>query len=397
MTTLPPPLPTQPPTPLDQTPTETTPPPPSGPYWRKRTRDRWFYGYLVASLVAVCLLILPFAGALLFAATTVAVTWGWYERMVHRCGGRRVLAAVLTELLVILVVLGPIAVLGVWFVQQAVVAIQQVGAWLAGGELQHLLDQVANADLPGRDGWGPWVLGTDSRQEALMQRLGESVLGLGQLLGAALPDILGSLLSTVINVGLYLFAVGSLYVQGPRVARAAMLLSPMDDAYERRLFAVFREFSNNLIVGALGTAAVQGLVAAVGYAIAGVDKLVLVSILTGVLSFFPVIGTALVWIPVALWVGWHDGVGWGVFLVLWNLGLTSTVDNVVRPIFMRGRSDIHPLVIFLAVLGGIAWLGVPGVLVGPVVAAVFLALYTIYRSDFLGLPERDPTQFPPAP
>ena len=201
-----------------------------------------------------------------------------------------------------------------------------------------------------------------------------------------MPRLVGSLVSTTIDAAIYVFAVISLYIEGPRVARALMQLSPMDDRYERRLFDVFREFSNNLVIGSLATAAIQGGVAGIGFAIAGVEQVVFFSILTAVMSFFPVVGTAVVWAPLVLYVGAAEGIGWGVFLALWSIGLTGTIDNLLRPLFLRGTSDIHPLLIFLAVLGGISWLGFPGALVGPVVVAAFLALFTIYREDFLGLP-----------
>jgi predicted PurR-regulated permease PerM len=123
---------------------------------------------------------------------------------------------------------------------------------------------------------------------------------------------------------------------------------------------------------------VQALVATTGYAIAGAPNLVLLGLLTAVFSFIPLIGTSIVWIPVTLWVAANHGLGWAAFLVAWSLGLTGTIDNVLRPLFLRGRSPIHPLLIFLSVLGGLYWLGLPGALVGPVTVAVFLALYRIW-------------------
>jgi predicted PurR-regulated permease PerM len=197
--------------------------------------------------------------------------------------------------------------------------------------------------------------------------------------------VANALLSGSIDAVIFVLAVVTFFMEGPRALQAATRLSPMDDAYEERLFFVFREFANNLVIGSIATAAIQGAVAAVGYGLAGVERILFAGILTGVFSFFPLVGTAVVWIPVSIWVFLNEGAGWAAFVVVWSLVFTGTVDNVVKPLFLRGSSDIHPLMIFLAVFGGLTWMGLPGVLVGPVIVAFFLALYTIYCEDFLGL------------
>ena len=79
------------------------------------------------------------------------------------------------------------------------------------------------------------------------------------------------------------------------------------------------------------------------------------------------------------------GWGWALFIALWSGLLTASVDNLVKPFFLRGDSHIHPLLIFLGVFGGLSWMGVPGVLVGPLIVVFFVALYTIYVEDFLHL------------
>ena len=83
------------------------------------------------------------------------------------------------------------------------------------------------------------------------------------------------------------------------------------------------------------------------------------------------------------------GWGWAIFVVVWSIVFTGTVDNLARPLFMRGSTDIHPLLVFLSVFGGMYWMGIPGVLVGPVIVAFFLALYTIYLQDFLGFSDSE--------
>lgn len=386
--------PAPPPTPPEPAATAPAPPPPPAPGptgppvdlfgeplggegpWSPITRDRAVALLFVALTVVVLQMIRPFLDALLFASATVVVTWPAYEWVRHRTSHPAVAAAV-TSGSIALLVLAPVSLLGVWFVQEVVGVVDQVVAAANSGELQAKVEagiaalEPVQAELRARTGWtfDPWALA------APLQR---AVAAVGQGLARTLPDWVGSIVIAALDAFVYLFAVVTLYMEGPRFLRALVRLSPMRKEHDVRLFAVFREFSTNLVFGVLTTATVQGLVASVGYAIAGVPNLVLVSLLTTLFGFVPFVGTAVIWVPVTLWALADRGWKLALFLLIWNMALTGSIDNLLRPFLVRGRSPIHPLPIFLSVLGGIAWMGLPGALVGPVCVAMLLALYQIW-------------------
>jgi hypothetical protein len=181
------------------------------------------------------------------------------------------------------------------------------------------------------------------------------------------------------------FAVIVLFVQGRAVLEAVARLSPMHNHYEKRLFEVFGEFSRNLVVGSVATAGIQGIAAGFAYAVVGMNNVLFLAILTGLGSFVPVIGTVVVWVPVVVYLAATGSYAYAVFLALWCLLVVGTIDNVLKPLFMRGGTDIHPLLIFLAVFGGLYWMNIAGLLIGPVIVAFFLALYAIYVEDYLGI------------
>lgn len=357
--------------------------------WTEGTRDRVFFAALGASLLAVLWIVSPFLDALLFAGATVVVTWPIYERVLRATRGRRTLAAGLTGGGILLLFLVPLTLLGVWLVQESATFVQQVVELANSGELRVELERATAARLPFQDRVEAFVGRELDLVDLVAGPLQRVVVTAGQALATTLPNLIGGVASAALDAFVYLFAVITLYTHGPVVLDAASRLTPMREEYARRLFEVFREFSTNLVFGSFATAALQAVVACVGFAIAGVPDLLLVTLLTGVFAFVPFVGSALVWVPAATWMATHGSVGWGAFVVVWSLGLTGMVDNLVRPFLLRGRSPIHPLPIVLSVLGGILWLGLPGALVGPVAVAMFLALYTIWTEDF----ERQP---PPA-
>lgn len=353
--------------------------------WSQTVKDRWFFGALAASTISVAYLFSAFATALLFAAVVVVVTWPIYERMLARMRGRSALAAILTTLMLAVVVFAPVSFVVYLFVQQAV-SIAQMGIdWVKSGKIQDQVDWILA--LPESEAVPQAIRDFIPKDldiaEAVAGPLQEAALGLLDGARTFVPGLLSGTVNAGVNGLIFVFAVITLYMEGPRVLGVLKNLSPIDDSYEEKLFDVFREFSNNMVMGALATAVGQGVVAGIGYAIAGVDRVIFFALLTTVFSLVPVIGAALVYLPLTVLTFATQGPLWGAFLLAWSLIVVSSVDNFVRPMFMRGKTNIHPLLIFLAVFGGMGWMGLPGALVGPVLVAFFLALYTIYVHDYL--------------
>ena len=370
--------------------------------WSQATKDRWFFGALALATGALAYLFSPYATVLLFAATMVVVTWPVYKRVLLRCRGRRALAAPLTLLGLGVVVVGPFTTVIYLFALQAVGAAQTAARFVEDDGFQELGNQLTEKfdglkssvdarlmtwNAPTIDELIASYLPADfDPVAAVVGPLQDALVVAANNVGSVVPQVLNTVVGGSIDTIIFLFAVLSLYMEGPRVLEFFRRLSPMHDNYERRLFKVFEEFAFNLVSGSLATAALMGLVASMGYAIAGVPRVLFAGSLTALFSFIPVVGAGLIWVPLSIYIGATEGVGWGVFLFAWSALFTGSVDNIVKPMFLRGSSNIHPLLIFLSVFGGIAWMGLPGILVGPVIVAFFLALYTIYCEDFLGVP-----------
>jgi predicted PurR-regulated permease PerM len=366
---------------LIEPPDEPGPPSP----WSQKTKDAWFFGALAASAVGVAYLFSSFLYVLMFASVVVVVSWPTYQRLVAFWDGRRAFAAVSTALLLIVAVFGPLAFFGYLFVKQAVALVGAGAEFLQSGQVARWVEEVTT-ELDWMPPWmRDWMPEDFDLQQMIAGPVQDGALSVLNLAGNALPGLLGGTMNMGIDLVIFVFSVITLYMEGPRVLQVLKNLSPMDDTYEDRLFAVFGELANNLVMGSLATAAIQGTVAGIGYQIAGVDRVVFFAMLTGVCALVPFVGTVLVWVPLSIVVGLEHGLGWGVFLAGWGVGVAH-IDNFTRPLFMRGSTQIHPLLIFLAVFGGISWLGLAGALIGPVMVAGFIALYTIYAHDYLGQP-----------
>jgi predicted PurR-regulated permease PerM len=193
------------------------------------------------------------------------------------------------------------------------------------------------------------------------------------------PQYVGSLLISlaVMVISLYYFLA-----DGPAMIRTIMRLSPLDDRYEEQLIQQFDNTARAVVVATLLSALAQGLLAGVGFYFAGLQSVFLLTVLAMLLAMVPFVGTTVVWIPACLWLHFHDGrtlaaVGLAIYCGL----VVSMADNLIKPAILHGRSNLHPLLALLSVLGGVQALGPIGIFVGPMVVAFLQTLLNILQSE----------------
>ncbi len=190
--------------------------------------------------------------------------------------------------------------------------------------------------------------------------------------------LVGSLIGLVIMVlSLYYF-----FADGPAMIETLMRLSPLDDGYEQELLDKFGDISRSVVLATLLSAVVQGLLASVGYYFVGIDRVFFLTALTMFLAMVPFIGAAAVWVPVCAWVYFYQmRVMPTVLLAFYCLTVVSMIDNVIKPMVLHGRSNLHPLLALLSVVGGAQALGPIGILVGPMLVALLQALLVMLNKE----------------
>jgi predicted PurR-regulated permease PerM len=168
---------------------------------------------------------------------------------------------------------------------------------------------------------------------------------------------------------------------------------PLDPRHTRALVLEFRDVGRSALLGLVATAVVQAFLATAGYAILGLPHALSWGMLTGVASFIPVVATATVWVPVSIYFFLHGWVTSGVLLLVWGIVfITGFGEYVLRPRLMGGRGKGQPLLMLVAALGGIQLFGLPGIVAGPVMMSLFVAILRIYEREVdlfrAGAPER---------
>jgi len=338
---------------------------------------------LLCGLVALCAVVLvPFAGALLWASVLVLSTRPLHLRLERACGGRRLAAAGVMTAATVLLLVAPLAVLLLSIADQTAALAQLVRSVLEDGP-------------PGPPEWlaglpvvGPALADAWLDLAGDADRLAQTARGLVDPASRALLATVGAVgrglfeLTLAVLIAFFLWAHADELSEG--VAAAARRVSGRTEAAVAVAVATVRA----VVYGVIGTAVVQGVLAAIGFSLAGVPGALLLGAVTAVVSVLP-FGPPLVWLPVSAWLFAEHGPWWGAFMLGWGALIVSSADNVVRPYLISLGSDLPLVLIILGVLGGLLAFGLTGVLVGPVVLAVahnLLLAWTGMRKDGEGAP-----------
>ncbi len=200
--------------------------------------------------------------------------------------------------------------------------------------------------------------------------------------------VAGSATRAVVNTFIAFFGLYYLLVSGEHAWRSLSSYSPFSRATTERLRVKFRSVTKATLLGIGLGSLVQAIIVGIGFAVTGLPNPTLWGAVTGVVSVLPMIGASLVWVSgtIALFVSHRYGAA--IVLLLIGGGVSSHVDNFIRPIVSQRVSRIHPLVTLVGAFAGIRYIGLPGVLLGPLALAYFFELLRAFELEFLGTPAR---------
>jgi predicted PurR-regulated permease PerM len=337
----------------------------------RASRPAWIaYGVLLAlSLILLAAIGLPLWEVLLLAAVVASALHRVHERLAARLRGKRGPAAWIVIFGVVVLVLLPVAAV-VWLaVQQASAAVDFIREALESGRLPHLADS-----LPGPV--GRWARDALAHFPEHLKNLNAQLITPEK--GGAAVAALGGALSTgarmFIKSFLTLIALYFLLVDGPRLRDWLVAVAPLPDGRAEKLLREFGVVSKSVLGSMLVSALSQGTAATIGFLIASVPQPFFFGLLTFFMSFVPSIGTGAVGLPIAAMLLLTGHVAGGIFIAAWTLLVVGLIDNLFKPLFIKGKVQIHGAVIFFSLLGGLSLLGPVGLIVGPLVISFFLAM-----------------------
>jgi predicted PurR-regulated permease PerM len=328
------------------------------------------------------LILRPFFSPILWAVILATTTYPLYIRVLARVGQRENIAAAIMTTGVLVTAVLP-AVYGMILAgQQGVEAYEQASAWLKGGHLKDLGALLAKV---------PWVGGLS---QELVGRL--IVAGSGQVEGSLLEggkavstfllsqgvDFAKNALLLATDFLVMLFTLFFVFRDGPHAYATIVRAIPLEEGHKVKIFARLTTTIKAVVTGTLLTAVAQGATAGMAYYLLGIPFSGFLGALSGLLSLLPVGGTALLWVPVALYLLLSGAVIKGVILIGVGAILVGLMDNLLQPLLVGGHARLPMLPLYLASFGGLACFGFLGLFLGPMLLAVVLETLVIYQEEY---------------
>ncbi len=322
---------------------------------------------IVALLLIGCIAVLtPFIGTLLLAVVICVTSSPMRDALLNLCRGRRNLMAALLCLLLVLLLVLPMALLSGSLADGVELAIAYLRPLLESGLPADVPDWVSEIPLFGSgfaDYWHKLIASREEMNELLRQLIAPTrkmALAAVSLFGQGLFQ-----LALVIFFAFFIFRDADTYADAVRTA-SRKLAGNLGE----RMFRLADGTVTGVMIGIVGTAAAQALVAMVGFIVAGVPGIVILTVATFFFSMVPVIGATLIWAGAAVWLYEGGQTGWSIFMVLWGMFGISSVDNFLKPILISRTSSLPLLLIVVGVFGGVLVFGFIGLFLGPTLLAL---------------------------
>ncbi len=336
-----------------------------------------FLLFLAAITVLLAVIAWPFLSPLFWAMLAAIMFQPLFRRIHSNMPGKRNRAAFLTLLIITFAVVIPLLIIGIMIVRQAT----ELYILLQEQQLNAVdYFQWAYDALPARvQGWVDNAGYNDF--EAIQERIELLIEASVGLIARQALAIGGGVAGFVLSFGVGLYVTFFLLRDGEMLGPQLRDALPFPPAVSVRLADSFVAVVRATIKGSLVVGLVQGALGAITFWIAGVPAALLFGLLMAILSLLPAVGTALAWIPVAIWLLSTGQIWQGVVVVVSGVFVIGMADNVLRPILVGRDTGMPDWIILITTLGGIAILGMTGIVVGPVVAGLFLSSWTILREQ----------------
>jgi predicted PurR-regulated permease PerM len=341
----------------------------------ERFQKRSFFVFLLLVSAAFLWLLQPFFEAIFWAAVIAIIAHPVQRRLDRKLGLHHNAAAAITLLFCLFVVIIPVLFILFTLIREGISFYQR----LESGEvdiatfLEKLRDFVPHFKILLER------LGVEI--ETLNTRIAEGALAGGSFLAGKVLTIGQNSVQFVINFALMLYLLFFFLRDGNQLVQLFIRALPLGDARERLLFTKFSEVTRATVRGSLLVVMVQGALGGLIFWVLGIQGAVLWGVVMALLSLLPALGAALVWLPVAVYLLVTGAVWQGLILALFGALVISLVDNVLRPIFVGHDTKLPDYMVLLSTLGGLWFFGISGFMIGPLVAALFMAFWGIFMRE----------------
>ncbi|PYQ41225.1 MAG: hypothetical protein DMF77_16360 [Acidobacteria bacterium] len=347
----------------------------------ERLRTNWrvqgpLLGFLLVTVVLAFVVFRYFLLTFTVAASVALMLSPLQGALSRRLGGRDGLAATLLMLGVMFVILVPILLYGALIFQQAVAFLDWLRPHLEAREWDRFWREVVPQRSPKLANWLRQIGWEAPPLTAGLARASEVANHYVQVL-------LTGVATVALDLVIFLMMLFFLLRDGDDLRESLRGISPFTRGQETELVEHLGNTIKAVLQAMIIVPFIQGVVAFVGFWVFGLPSPLLWAVMVVFAALIPILGSPLAWIPAALYFLVNGHLGLALGMTAYGVFVISMVDNIVKPIILRGSAQIHMMLGFLSIMGGLIAFGPKGLIVGPVVLSLVLSAYRIYRYDIL--------------
>ena len=358
---------------------------------KERFRKKFVLVLVLLYVAAFIALINGFLEALLLAAIFSGLVYPLYKKFQKLTGERNTLSSLMTLLVSLLVVIVPLFFLLGLIAEQALGITEMVAPWI---EKQMGNASTANPTLPD---WFPFADRLAPYSDQISAKLAELAGKIGVVMASGLAHLSGGAAAFFLQLFVMLYAMFFFLVSGPALMDKILGYLPLTKGDKEKMIEVGLSVSRATIKGTLIIGIIQGTLGGIGFAVAGIGSAVFWGAVMAVLSVLPGIGATLIWAPAVVYLLLSGKTIAGLCLFAYCAGVVGTIDNFLRPMLVGRDSEMPDLLILLSTLGGLALFGASGLVLGPILAALFMTVLAIYSRVFADWLDFDPVTPVPSP
>lgn len=329
-----------------------------------RTEKYFFVLTIVAALVVTFFLLKPFATYLVLAAILTYFLRPLKRRLLPHVRSEAVCAGLLVVLVILLVVLPSIFI--------TTHLISQVTSAYDGFREAHTFERLA--------AFIQQKTGREIHFQSIALKLLDNIRAF--MLDAA-PNVVGSFTSLLLGLFVMFFLMYYALQQSSGLGTKLAHLIPLEAELKEKMIDEVRHVLKGVLYGQVVTAIVQGALGGLGFLVFGIGNAIFWAVMMMILSFIPFVGTPLIWLPAAIYLILEGRLWHGIGLLIYSTVIVVNVDNVLKPRLISGKSNIHPAVVMIGVLGGLKLFGFIGLVIGPLVLALLIRLLAFYEAVYL--------------
>ena len=344
---------------------------------RDRLEDKFFLVLIVAVSLAFAWILTSFAGAILWGVVMAIMFAPVYRWMLRKMPERRTLAALLMLALIVMIVILPLTLIAASLTQQGagVVGKMQSGELNFGKLLQQVLDALPGWATGLLDRFGIASLGD------MQEKVTAGLVKGSQTIASQALNIGQSTFEFMVNLVIMLYLLFFLFRDGDGLAAGVKDAIPLRPGLRDQLLEKFTIVIRATVKGSILVALAQGALGGLIFWILGINAALLWAVLMAFLSLLPAVGAGLVWMPVALYLLATGSFWQGVILIAYGFLVIGLVDNIMRPMLVGKDTKLPDYVVLISTLGGIEAFGLNGFVIGPVIAAMFIAAWQIFSKQ----------------